>query len=328
MQEILSSFGRLEKLRARSRALGVLRGDPQRLDLVVVNWEENQLICRKTQRISVRGAARLLLKAVAMRVIARRIAFVRHNHYPHSTHPRSTAFARWLVDRYESLFHLVFVHSGAELGARAGRPRRHYLPHPLYQRLATPAPPPAGGSLPARYFVSFGRIAPYKNIESLMSSFPESETLVVCGEVGNAGYAAGLARLARPNIVFRPGYVSEEAAQALVTGAQAVVIAHTGAGNIVSGTFFYALSLQRHVFAIRTPFLDWIAPRLGPDVLTLADDIQQLCRLVEKSDCRPLAEESVRRVQRELGDEAVRAALEVAFLTPDASEHPGYSAPR
>jgi glycosyltransferase involved in cell wall biosynthesis len=285
------------------------------------------LVSDKTRRVSVCAAAKLFAKAVAMRLVARRSVFVRHNHYPHAVRPQSAAFARWLIDRYESLFDLVFVHSGAELGTRRGQPRRHYVPHPLYRKLPNVTQQPADESLPARYFVAFGRIAAYKNLESLMTSFPENETLVVCGEVGDAEYVRRLASLERPNLVFRPGYLSEEAAQALVMGAQAVVIAHASTSNIVSGTFFYALSLHRPVFAIRTPFLDWISPRLGPDVLTLADDMQQLCKLIEKSACRPLSEDSLHIVQQELGDEAVRAALEIAFLTAGATEHPDYSTP-
>jgi hypothetical protein len=97
-----------------------------------------------------------------------------------------------------------------------------------------------------------------------------------------------------------------------------VVIAHHSASTIVSGTFFYALSLQRHVFAVRTPFLDWIAPRLGPDILTLADDVEHLCKLIESSKCAPLTEESRLIVQRELGDEAVRSALAIAFESTGA----------
>jgi glycosyltransferase involved in cell wall biosynthesis len=314
MQEILSSFGRLEKLGAKSRALGLLRGKLQRVDLVVVNWEENALVSRKTRGVSAAGTVKLLLKIVAMKLFARRMVFVRHNHYPHSTRAKSAPVVRRLVDRYEGLFDFVFVHSGAELETH-NRTKRHYLPHPLYRMICDTAREELPPELPARYFVMFGRIIPYKHIDSLMTAFPESENLVVCGEVGNADYAAALARIKRQNIIYRPGYIAEEAAQALVKGAQAV-------------------SLQRHVFAVRTPFLDWIAPRLGPDILTLADDIGHLCRLIEKSKCTPLSEESQLIVQRELGDEAVRSALAIAFqepagsLKPDASAHPGCSALR
>jgi glycosyltransferase involved in cell wall biosynthesis len=318
MQEILSSFGRLEKLRTKSRALGLLRGRLQRVDLVVVNWEENALVSRKTHGASALGAIQLLLKVAAMKLFARRTMFVRHNHYPHTTRPKSTSLVRWLVDRYESLFDYVFVHSGAELEQHNGKRKRHYLPHPLYRTVTDTSQQARPVELPERYFVTFGRIVPYKNIDNLMTAFPPGENLVVCGEVGNAGYAAALGKIKRPNIVYRPGYVSEETAQSLVTGAQAVVIAHHSASTIVSGTFFYALSLQRHVFAVRTPFLDWIAPRLGPGILTLADDVEHLCRLVESSKCPPWTEENRRIVQRELGDEAVRSALAIAFQSTRA----------
>jgi glycosyltransferase involved in cell wall biosynthesis len=313
MQEILSSFGRLEKLRTKSRALQLLRGSLQRVDLVVVNWEENAFVSGKTRGVSALGTIKLILRVAAMKLFARRLVFVRHNHYPHATRAQSTSFARWLVDRYESLFDFVFVHSGAELVTKHGTAKRHYLPHPLYRTIPDNSHEAQPLQLPARYFVTFGRIVPYKNIDNLMTAFPQVENLVVCGEVGNADYAAALGQIRRPNVIYRPGYVSEETAQALVTGSQAVVIAHHSASTIVSGTFFYALSLQRHVFAVRTPFLDWIAPRLGPDILTLADDVEQLCRLIESSKCAPLSEASRIIVQRELGDEAVRSALAIAF---------------
>jgi glycosyltransferase involved in cell wall biosynthesis len=313
MQEILSSFGRLEKLGTRSRALRLLRGKLSRVDVVVVNWEENAFVSEKTRGVSASGTIKLLFKAFAMRLFARRMVFVRHNHYPHSTRPKSTSRVRWLVDRYEGLFDCVFVHSGAELGTHNGTAKRHYLPHPLYHTVPEAANTTQQFELPERYFVTFGRIVPYKNIDSLMTAFPANENLVVCGEVGNAAYAASLEQIKRPNILYRPGYISEEMAQLLMNGAQAVVIAHHSASTIVSGTFFYALSLHRHVFAVRTPFLEWIALRLGPDILTLADDVEHLCKLVASSKCAPLSAESRRIVERELGDEAVRSALAVAF---------------
>ena len=324
MQEILASFGRIEKLATKSRALGLLKGSPRRIDLVVVNWEENALISKKTGRISTLGVVRLVLKVAAMKLVARRLAFIRHNHYPHATRPDSTSFARWLVDRYEDLFDCVFVHSGAEVRSREAGRQRRYLPHPLYRKLDPGATPALPRDLPERYFVVFGRIAAYKGIDRLMRDFPASEQIVVCGEVGDADYAGQLAQINRPNVIYRPGYLSEDAAQALVMGAVAVVISHDSPSAIASGTFFYALSLQRHVFAVRTPFLDWIAPRLGPDIVTLAEDVQHLCKLIENSTCTPLSEESGRSVQREFGDDAVRAALAIAFESCSRSK-PGTS---
>ncbi|MDP9049284.1 MAG: hypothetical protein M3O31_00965, partial [Acidobacteriota bacterium] len=226
MQEILAAFGQVEKLRTKSRVLGLLTGTLPRIDLVLVSWEENALISKRTRRVSASGVIRLLLKAAAMKLITRRMAFIRHNHYPHATRANSTSLARWLVDRYEGLFDCVFVHSGAEVVKRGGTARSHYLPHPLYRKLGDTATPGLAGGLPERYFVVFGRIAAYKKIDCLMNVFPDSENIVVCGEVGNSDYAMELAQIKRPNVIYRPGFISEGAAQALVRGAVAVVIGH------------------------------------------------------------------------------------------------------
>jgi glycosyltransferase involved in cell wall biosynthesis len=316
MQELLSSFGLLQTLRPKSRMLRLLRGDFRRVDIVFVNWMENELICRQSGRLSVRGALKLLYRTAMIKLLARRTAFVRHNLYPHITKPESARFARQLVDRYESLFDVVFVHSGVNEAMRNGTRERHYLPHPLYRSPSGSSDQPRPHDFPDRYFLVFGRILPYKNIESLMSAFPEDETLVVCGEASDPDYSAKLAGIARANVLYRPGYISEESARAIVTAASAVVIAHAEPNVIVSGTFFYAVSLQRHVFAVRTPFLEWLAPRVGQDVLSLARDIPDLCELIKKTVCRPISASSQQVLEHEFGDDAVRSALAVAFKSP------------
>ena len=318
MQEILASVGRLERLHLKARLLRWAKGDFRRIDLVIVNWQENQVVSRQTRRISVKGALRMLLEAVLMKIVARRVVYVRHNLYPHRTNPASAGLAQSLIDRYERLFDFVFVHSG-DRGALTDGPRqRHYLPHPLYHRLDPAAVQPPPRKLPERYSVVFGRIVPYKRIEYLMGQFPDNQTLVVCGEVGDERYSAKLAEAARANIVYLPGYLSEADAQALVLGSQAVVIGHAEPNMMVSGTFFYAISLQRHVFALKTPFLEWIAPRLGANILTLAGDISEMCAQIRESACEAISEQDRLRLEREFGDEAVRAALSVAFKSLNA----------
>lgn len=318
MQEILAPLARLERFQLKARLLRMLRGHAHRLDMVIVNWQENQVVSRQTRRISFRGALRMLVEAVLLKIVARRVVFVRHNLYPHRTDPASATLAQSLIDRYEALFDFVFVHSGDSHALSDGPHRRHYLPHPLYRRQSVTAGPLADKGLPERYFVVFGRIVPYKRIEYLMGQFPDTKTLVVCGEVGDERYSTRLAQAVRANIVYLPGYLSEDEAQALVAGAQAVVISHAEPNMMVSGTFFYALSLHRHVFALRTPFLDWIAPRLGSNVLTLADDVVDLCAKMRDCVCPSLTEQDLRRLENEFGDDAVRSALSVAFRSLNA----------
>jgi hypothetical protein len=314
MQALLASFGHLEKLARKSRVSGFLRGQGLRVDVVFISWMENQLIAKRSGRVSPWGTVKLLARTLFIKVFTRRMVLVRHNHYPHGTTAQSERLARKLVDFYEVLFFdLVFVHSGAPSALRPGGFERVYLPHPLYQWSSSPQEAVQCQGLPQRYFLAFGRIFPYKKLDELMNVFPESETLVVCGDVGDPVYAEKLAAIRRRNVLYRPGYLSDDSARTLVSGAQAVVVAHAEPNVIVSGTFFYAVSLNRPVFAVRTPFLEWLAPRLGRDVLTVGNDLVDLCRKIDNAPCTPISAQSGRDLEREFGDGAVRTALAKAF---------------
>ncbi len=316
MQDIIASCARLERFALRDCLRRCVRGNWMRFDVVILNWVENRLVSRATRRISLKGVLRVALQLLLMRIFARRVVFVRHNLYPHRTAARSALLAQKLIDYYERCCDVVFVHSGDELTLRNGPRARHYLPHPLYRRVDTADPIAlrARLGLPARYFLVFGRIVPYKRIEQLMARWPAAgHALVVCGEVGDQSYAQLLATRTRDNIVYKPGLLAEEEAQALVLGAEAVIIAHAEPNTLVSGSFFYALSLYRPVVALRTAFLEWIAPRLGEGIVSLAGDLDALCAHISGWGGRTLGVEEQQRLQSEFGDAAIRRALAVAL---------------
>jgi glycosyltransferase involved in cell wall biosynthesis len=313
MRELLSTFGHLEKFYFKARLLSLLKGDFRRIDVAFVNWMENESIDMPSGRVSWRGTIRLLIKTLLLKLAARQTVFVRHNLYPHAASNESARAARWLVDRYERLFDMVFVHSGVNLTAAESNRHRYYLPHPLYSLAIDVARQVRPRNSPERYFLVFGRIVSYKRIESLIEHFPANQTLMVCGAVDDAGYAAKLAHIHRPNVIFSPGYMPENVAQTMVAGAQAVVISHAESNAMVSGTFFYALSLQCRVFAVRTPFLQWISARLPADVLVLGEDIPHLCRLISEFQETPMSATARYLIETEFGDAAVQSALSIAF---------------
>ena len=115
MRELLSAFGHLEKFFFKARLMRLLKGDFRRIDVAFVNWIENELIDRNSGRVSWRGTVKLLIKAVFLKLTARQTVFVRHNLYPHAASAESARTARWLVDRYEELFDMVFIHSGVNI---------------------------------------------------------------------------------------------------------------------------------------------------------------------------------------------------------------------
>ncbi len=314
MRELLSGFGRVVPYAGLvATCLAGLRLREGRLACVVVNWTDNDLLDRRTRKIAVRKVVRVFARTIAMRLAARRLVFVRHNNYPHAVARGHEAVAARWVDRYERLFDAVLTHSGDE------RQRsRRYCPHPLYHRIVPRPTASAMQDLPRRYFVVFGRIVPYKKLEVLIDAFPADETLLIIGAIGDRTYAASLERKRRANILVRPGLLSEADAQALVAGAAALLIPHADGDVIVSGSFFYAMTLRVPVVAVEPPFLCWIASRVGPGLLRLAPDVGALCASLpacpsERADVEPLA---TAIVEREFGDATVREAMRRALDLP------------
>lgn len=312
MRELFGTFGPVHGYNSRTALRSLLPGDRKRTSLLIINWLENDLIVRSSGRVSKRALLRLVLRTLVMKLGSRRLLFVRHNRQPHSTRKSSAALARRLVDWYERLFDIVITHSG-EPGAltdRRGKVIRHYVPHPLYARQEPNVS--ARRVVPGEYLVLFGRITPYKRIELAIEHFPADKTLVIAGVVADPAYAETLAKLCRPNMVFLPGYMSEGDARELVRNSSGLLVTHASDSVIVSGSFFFALSVNCHVYALATPFLTWIAPRLGADVLTVSEDVQSLCRQVS-GPARSISSAGAANIEREFGDAAVVAALSKAL---------------
>ena len=255
------------------RIMRVFAKEPS-FDLVITGWLENALVSARGG-ISLVGLAKMIAQTFVLRAQSRRVIYVRHNRYPHSAKPRHARTMSRLLDVFESLYDITMTHSPAETG-----PRRAYCPHPLYESAQEDPLLPREIDLLPGYFVVFGRIAPYKNIEALIESFPDNQRLLVAGVVDDKAYAARLMQMHRPNIVIAPGYLSEAQAQSVLKRAAGVVVSHCADDVIVTGSFFYAISSNKPVYAVATPFLRAIQAQVGSNVLKAAEDIAGLCRLL------------------------------------------------
>ena len=311
MRELLETFGSVERFAGIKRLLTQLPRSLHRYDAIIVNWMDNAIVDAGSGRLLWRGVAKLFARTLLMKPFAKRMIFVRHNNYPHHTVAGKEDVACRLIDRYARMFDCVITHSGAATGSG-----EIYCPHPLYRRV-NHAPDVSETSLryglPADYFLVFGRIVPYKKIDALVEVFPAQRTLVVAGIIGDTTYAGKLARLHRPNFIFLPGHLDEADAQCMVQSARGVVIANAEADVVVSGTFFYALSLGRTVFALTTPFLEWVQQRIDNDLLVLRSDLRRLCRAIAASDTLHRDSGSRACVAHEFGDAAIHRALATAL---------------
>ena len=276
-----------ERLRANLSELGdvVPLGTPlQRIarafmkkpsfDVVIAGWLENALVSTRG-RLSLIGLCKMLVQTALLRAQARRVVYVRHNRYPHHAKRSQARTLTRLLDGFERLYDITMTHSPAETG-----PRRAYCPHPLYDTVQDDSLLPREIDLLPGYFVVFGRIAPYKNIEALIQGFPDNQRLLVAGVVDDDAYARRLMQLRRPNVVIAPGYLSEAQAQSVLRRAAGVVVSHAADDVIVTGSFFYAISASKPVYAVATPFLRAVQAQVGRQVLQTADDIAGLCQLL------------------------------------------------
>jgi beta-1,4-mannosyltransferase len=312
MCEIVSGIGVVAKFPGFAGLVrDSLRLRSPRFDILVANWIDNKIVSR-SGRPSIGGIAVLFMKALLYRIWARRVVFVRHNRYPHRTAPQYARVMSRVLDVFERLCSAVISHSGADLQGR-----RFYCPHPLYE--VTPCDdavlPPELDQQPG-YFVVFGRIEPYKGIDALIDKFPANRRLIVIGMPGDADYVARLQRMQRENVTVVPGFLADAQAQKIIRRARGMVLSHADEDVIVSGSFFYALSLGVPVFSLQTPFMKWIAPQLGDQLLVTAPELEGLCSRMatckEIAGTATVAQEHTRQL---FGDEAVRQAFMHTVLT-------------
>lgn len=306
MRRVFANFGLVSKFpRIGELAADLFRFRWRRFDVLVASWIDNKVV-NHHGRPSVRGIAVLLLQTLLYRIWARRIVFVRHNRYPHATAPQYARVISKLLDGYELLCSAVVTHSGAEQQGR-----RYYWPHPLYPiKTVTPDALPVELDLRPGYFVVFGRIEAYKHIHELIEKFPTNRRLLVLGKPGDAAYVRKLQALQRDNIMVVPRFVDDAEVQLVIRRARALVLSHADADMIVSGSFFYAMSLRAPVFAVRTPFIDWIGPRVGEQLLTSEADLDNLClRIAESDEVAMDMPEADRLVEQLFGDSAVQQAF-------------------
>lgn len=310
-RECLSAFGTVSELPGLRRLFfDLFRPGSSRFDVAFFNWKENDMVRIEDGSCSLRKVAKLFLSVILYRLFVKQLVFIRHNNYPHATRESDIGMAKRVVNWFEFFFDVVLVHSGHQ-----SEGRRHYCPHPLYRKEAVlPEPVAVFSALPREYYIVFGRILPYKKIEQLIEAFPENKNLLIVGSVGDVAYTERITALQRDNVKVLPGFLEEPVAQSLIRHSSGVVISHADRDVLVSGTFFYAMSLGCRVLAVETPFLSWVKPRIGSALLHTEASVKALCRAIRDDDPSVvISQREIDAVGREFCDAAVRSALAVVF---------------
>lgn len=221
-------------------------------DVVILNWHENLLNIGK-EKFSAIGVLKFFSYFLFFKVISRKVIFVRHNIYPHAMSGWRAFVANKLTSIVANISDYKISHSGhlIKYGYK-------YVPHPLYN-IECNSVDQNYELKKNSYYVIFGRIERYKKIECVISEWNSEKTLIIAGSASDTAYLSELRGIAKDKpIVIISRYIEEKEAQLIVANAKGLIVSHADEDMLVSGSFFYALSLGTPVFAVSSEFFKWV----------------------------------------------------------------------
>lgn len=315
IDEILGRLGHVTVAAARP---GVLRWWRARPGCVWLNTPERYALRAaygKARRLSPRRLLVLLITLGLMRLRGAVVVYVEHNRAVHDAGPVLTRISRRVIATVKSLAQVRITHlppSGEPSDSGAC-----YVPHPLYRLGSAVAVPPAFSAAPR--CVIFGRIMLYKHLEDTLRWWPPGIPLVVAGECSSDAYLEQLRRLAAGKpIEFRVGRLEPEALDRLLASHDIVVVPHGESSNVVSGTFYHAISAGCLVLGRSAEYLRNLSASgfAHLEVYDSATDLAQaIVRLQEK--LRHTARGKVQQDgEAQFGDAAVAEAIASALALP------------
>lgn len=246
----------------------------QKSDIFIINWLENHLR-RSNNKLSILGVFKYFIYLIYFRLLAKKIIYVRHNFYPHNMKGWQAKLACYIANIGEKLCHIKVSHSG-HLESQG----YEYVPHPLYSS------PPVEQELQQKhedeYFIMFGRIERYKKFETIIDHWNNNKKLLIAGSVGDQEYLNELKNKAsEKNIIFDARFIPEDEATNLVMNSNGLILAHADKDMIVSGSFFYAITLGVPVFAIEKPFFTWLKSEHDFEGLFISTSSVDLVKLIQ-----------------------------------------------
>lgn len=319
IEEIMAPTMDMCRMPSQSRLLrDRLKGRPRPFEALLLQWIDNAMIDAKG-RFSLKGYLRAFVKVAVYRLWARRIVFVRHNQYPHSTHSDDADRVRKAVDRFERHCDASIVHSPAELTSSI--PNRVYCPHPLYERIKDRASEDAIPE-PLRwtpgYFIAFGRMEPYKRLPELIDQFPEEQRLLVFGAPPRSqALREELERKQRNGVRVHPAFLDNAIIQYVVDRAAGLIVVNADKDMIASGSVVYAISMGLPVYAVETPYLIALQEMLGSEMIHIAPDLPSLMTLIAAADPNGRSKADMARIMKYFGDDVVHNTLSKVLLNHD-----------
>jgi beta-1,4-mannosyltransferase len=275
-------------------------------DVAIVHWLENWLVNDKDdKRLTLRSSIRFLIRLFVLKLIAKKVIYVRHNVYPHSLNHRDGRLAKWLTDFACILADICVAHSGHLNKSYT------YIPHPLYKFKKNMA---ADVQVAKTSFVIFGRIIEYKAIDKLLEVWGKVP-LLITGSVGSKEYVSKLlsikAERSLESVDIDARFLSNEEAQDIVSQSAGLILAHCEDDMIVSGSFFFAASLGVSVYAVKSPFLSWLKAQFNYSGLFIFDSLPDMVNAIHSNNLASADRVKIStEAQKLFGDNVIKEAFE------------------
>lgn len=280
----------------------------RKIDVLVLNWHEG-ILRGRGNKLTFLSISKFILILLVFRLVCKRLIYVRHNIYPHGMSGAHSRLARRITNLAENIADFKVAHSG-HLCSRG----YYYVPHPLYEKkiLCNQAEYIFKRKKLKKYYIVFGRIEKYKNIHDLLkvweSNGPE---LVIAGSCSDEKYLKELISISstKNNIHIFDYFLEELDAQNLVAASEALIITHSEADMIVSGSFFYAATLGVTVLAKSTEFLKWVGDEGLYDGLHTFPSVELLVRCANSANfMRPSKDDLIKQAKNNFGNDVVKQA--------------------
>ena len=245
-----------------------------RYDVFHVQWPESLARPYTRSRLApLAGTVKLLLAFVLLlrnRVRGVKMVWTVHNRTPHE---KGNALERAFIALFlRWVDHRIFLNRG-EVDEH-GRPSSVVV-HPDYSPVVQPGLVDAGDDRSGGALLFFGRLVPYKGVESLIDTAianPQFGDLVVAGQVADAEYGAALLARASDHdqITVAIGHVEQDALESMIAHARIVVLPYRYVYN--SGALLLALTLRTPVLVRSSETTRPLRDEVGADWVSLFDD--------------------------------------------------------
>lgn len=235
--------------------------------IVVFNWWENFLV-KKNGSLSFVGIIKYFIGIFLIKIHRAKLVYVRHNLYPHNMKVLHSKLAKKIISMGENI-----SDRKVSLSPHLESYGYQYLPHPLYNNGILEDPISSNSD----YYVIFGRIQRYKNIEKVIAGWKGGTKLVIAGSSDDIQYLSEIKSLSeKKNIEIISDTLSDIEAERLIRASSGLIISHSNPNTIVSGSFFFGLGCGVTIFSLKTNFLSFLVEHNWYPGLVLASSIDEL----------------------------------------------------